>query len=260
MFPTGFTTNLRPGHDIEIEGPIGHFNFDDLPCEKPLFLSGGSGITPVMSMLRALTDRASGHDIRFIHCARTAGDIAFRSELEALAARFSNVDVSFICSQEGSAWQGPMGRIDGPMLLRLAPDLHQRTSYVCGPEPFMQTVRACFAESGIAASQYHEESFGGASNSMPLQSAVAGPTCVRFTRSGVEHLCAPGETLLDAARNSGLYIPTACQQGFCGTCRTIKLSGEVAMDDLGGLSLEEKAAGLVLACCSRPQGTVCLDL
>ncbi|TIX02825.1 MAG: hybrid-cluster NAD(P)-dependent oxidoreductase, partial [Mesorhizobium sp.] len=253
--------NLRPGHDIEIEGPVGRFNFDDLPSEKPLFLSGGSGITPVMSMLRALTDRASGHDIRFIHCARTAKDIAFRSELEALAARFSNVDVSFICTQEGSAWQGPRGRIDGPMLLRLAPDLHQRTSYVCGPEPFMQTVRACVAEIGIAPSQYHEESFGGAvGNSMPPQSAVAGQTRVRFARSGVEHLCAPGETLLDAARNCGLYIPTACQQGICGTCRMVKLSGEVAMDDLGGLSLEEKAAGYVLACCSRPQGTVCLDL
>ncbi|RWN66212.1 MAG: hybrid-cluster NAD(P)-dependent oxidoreductase [Mesorhizobium sp.] len=253
--------NLRPGHDIEIEGPVGRFNFDDLPCEKPLFLSGGSGITPVMSMLRALTDRASGHDIRFIHCARTADDIAFRAELEALAARFSNVNVSFICSQEGSVWQGPKGRIDGPMLLRLAPDLHQRTSYVCGPEPFMQTVRTCVAEIGIAPSQYHEESFGGAvGNSMPLQSAVAGVKRVRFARSGAEHLCAPEETLLDAARNCGLHIPTACQQGICGTCRTVKLSGEVAMDDLGGLSLEEKAAGYVLACCSRPQGTVCLDL
>ncbi|TIT27875.1 MAG: iron-sulfur cluster-binding domain-containing protein, partial [Mesorhizobium sp.] len=220
-----------------------------------------SGITPVMSMLRALTDRASGHDIRFIHCARTADDIAFRAELEALAARFSNVNVSFICSQEGSVWQGPKGRIDGPMLLRLAPDLHQRTSYVCGPEPFMQTVRTCVAEIGIAPSQYHEESFGGAvGNSMPLQSAVAGVTRVRFARSGAEHLCAPEETLLDAARNCGLHIPTACQQGICGTCRTVKLSGEVAMDDLGGLSLEEKAAGYVLACCSRPQGTVCLDL
>ncbi|TJV69887.1 MAG: hypothetical protein E5Y18_00080, partial [Mesorhizobium sp.] len=65
-----------------------------------------------------------------------------------LAARFSNIDVSFVCSQEGSAWQGPTGRIDGPMLLRLAPDLHQRTLYLCGPEPFMRTVRACLAEIG----------------------------------------------------------------------------------------------------------------
>ncbi|RWP20087.1 hypothetical protein [Mesorhizobium sp.] len=205
--------NLRPGHDIEIEGPVGRFNFDDLPCEKPLFLSGGSGITPVKSMLRALTDRASGHDIRFIHCARTADDIVFRSELEALAARFSNIDVSFFCSQEGSAWQGPTGRIDGPMLLRLAPDLHQRTLYLCGPEPFMRTVRACLADIGIAFSQYHEESFGGAvGNSMPPQSAVAGPTRVRFARSGVEHLCAPGEILLDAAHNCHLYITKLCRR------------------------------------------------
>ncbi|WP_394885663.1 2Fe-2S iron-sulfur cluster-binding protein (plasmid) [Mesorhizobium sp. AaZ16] len=86
--------------------------------------------------------------------------------------------------------------------------------HVCGPEPFIQTVRACVAEIGIAPSQYHEESFGVAGNSIPPRSVAAGPTCVRFTRSGVEHLCAPGETLLDAARNCGLYIPTACQQGI----------------------------------------------
>ncbi|WP_394885662.1 2Fe-2S iron-sulfur cluster-binding protein (plasmid) [Mesorhizobium sp. AaZ16] len=55
-------------------------------------------------------------------------------------------------------------------------------------------------------------------------------------------------------------FPPHASRAFCGTCRTVKLSGEVAMDDLGGLSLEEKAAGYVLACCSRPQGTVCLDL
>ncbi|TIL41656.1 hypothetical protein [Mesorhizobium sp.] len=204
--------NLRPGHDIEIEGPVGRFNFDDLPCEKPLFLSGGSGITPVKSMLRALTDRASGHDIRFIHCARTADDIVFRSELEALAARFSNIDVSFVCSQEGSAWQGPTGRIDGPMLLRLAPDLHQRTLYLCGPEPFMRTVRACLAEIGIAFSQYHEESFGGGGqfhasaigcrwpNARPLRPVWRGAS-----------LCAR-RVLLDAAHNCHLYITKLCRR------------------------------------------------
>ncbi|WP_245272535.1 2Fe-2S iron-sulfur cluster-binding protein [Mesorhizobium sp. LSHC414A00] len=75
----------------------------------------------------------------------------------------------------------------------------------------------------------------------------------------MEHRCAPGETLLDAARNCGIYIPTACQQGVCGTCRIAKLSGEVTMDDLGGLNAKEKSAGYVLACCSRPRGTVLLD-
>ncbi|TIO04073.1 MAG: 2Fe-2S iron-sulfur cluster binding domain-containing protein, partial [Mesorhizobium sp.] len=83
---------------------------------------------------------------------------------------------------------------------------------------------------------------------------------VHLTKSGIEHCCAPGETLLDAARKCGVYVPTACQQGVCGTCRIAKLSGEVSMCDLGGLTSEEKSAGYVLACCSRAQGNVSIDL
>lgn len=252
--------NLTAGDQVEIEGPHGYFNFDDLPSKKPLFLSGGSGITPVMAMLRALTDRASNRDIRFVHSARTSGDIIFRSELDMLAARFTNVGVTCVCSQEDPLWEGETGRIDKTMLLRLVPDLHERTVYVCGPEPYLQTVRACLESIGIAPSQYHEESFGGGAKPSIVEMPGAGASSVRFERSGVEHHCAPGETLLDAARNCGVYIPTACQQGICGTCRTVKLAGEVVMDDLGGLSCEEKSAGFVLACCSRPQGAVCLDL
>ncbi|ESX70861.1 oxidoreductase [Mesorhizobium sp. LSHC414A00] len=196
----GLTSNwihdhLTPGSEIEIEGPLGSFNLDKLPSEKPVFLSGGSGVTPTMSMLRALTDCADDREIRFIHSAKTPGDIIFRAELEALAARFPNVQVTLVCGQGGPAWTG---------------------------------------------------------------STLAISSSVRFVRSGVEHRCAPGETLLDAARNCGIYIP-ACQQGVCGTCRIAKLSGEVAMDDLGGLNAEEKSAGYVLACCSRPRGTVLLD-
>ncbi|WP_352719085.1 2Fe-2S iron-sulfur cluster-binding protein [Mesorhizobium sp. M0306] len=72
--------------------------------------------------------------------------------------------------------------------------------------------------------------------------------------------CTQRETLLEAARQRGVYVPTACQQGVCGTCRIAKLSGEVLMEDLGGLTSEDKSAGYVLACCSRPQGDVLLDL
>ncbi|MER9581946.1 hybrid-cluster NAD(P)-dependent oxidoreductase [Mesorhizobium sp. M0276] len=251
--------NVRPGSEIEIEGPLGSFNLDELPAQKPVFLSGGSGVTPVMSMLRALTDRADDREIRFIHSARTPGDIVFRSELEALAARFPNVQVTLICSQGGPAWTGSTGRIGGRMLLSLVPDLHKRTVFACGPEGYMKTARACLDAIGLPPAQYHEESFGG-SNGSRSEMGSAVPSSVRFARSGLEYQCTPGETLLEAARNCGIYIPTACQQGVCGTCRIAKLSGEVAMDDLGGLNAEEKSAGYVLACCSRPQGTVLLDV
>ncbi|TIN90583.1 MAG: hybrid-cluster NAD(P)-dependent oxidoreductase [Mesorhizobium sp.] len=251
--------NLRPGDEIEIEGPLGSFNLDDLPYEKLLFLSGGSGITPVMSMLRALTDRATDQDISFVHSARTQGDIIFRRELDALASRFPNVRVNCVCSQEDPNWSGPTGRIDSRMLLTLVPDLRDRTVFACGPEAYMKAARACLDAIGVAESRYRQESFGG-SSSPQFEPASTMPSSVRFVRSGVAHNCLPGETLLDAAGQCGVYVPTACQQGVCGTCRIAKLSGEVAMDDLGGLTTEEKLTGYVLACCSRPQGAVSLDL
>jgi glycine betaine catabolism B len=252
--------NLTAGGEVEIEGPHGRFNFDDLPSDKPLFLSGGSGITPVMSMLRALTDRGSGQDIRFIHSAHSADDIIFRIELDALDAAFPNLGIDCICSSPGADWNGPSGRLDGPMLLQLVPDLRERTIYACGPEPYMKAVRACLQAIGMRPAGYHEESFGGVEPA-PLRapSSDTAPS-VHFSRSGLAHECANGETLLEAAQNCGLYIPTSCQQGVCGTCRTVKLSGDVTMDDLGGLTPEEKAAGYILLCCSRPNGAVSLDL
>ncbi|MER8387925.1 hybrid-cluster NAD(P)-dependent oxidoreductase [Mesorhizobium sp. M1428] len=251
--------NLKPGDGIEIEGPLGSFNLDDLPHGKSLFLSGGSGITPVMSMLRAFTDRAADQDIRFIHSAKTPDDIIFRLELDALAARFPNVQVTCICSKEDPAWTGPTGRINSEILLTLVPDLHNRTVFACGPESYMKAARGWLEAIGVAPSQYHEESFGGGNVSRSVSDSKVSSS-VRFARSGIAHHCATGETLLEAARQCGVYVPTACRQGVCGTCRIAKLSGEVVMDDLGGLSSEDKSAGYVLACCSRPQGDVLLDL
>jgi ferredoxin-NADP reductase len=261
--PGGLVSNwlydhLRAGDEIEIEGPLGTFNFDDLPSHKPLFLSRGSGITPVMSMLRALTDRALDCDIHFIHSARTPRDIIFYSELEALRTRFPNIRVDYVCADADASWSGWRGSLDTSMLLRLVPDIHERTVYSCGPERYMTAMRTSLAEIGLDAGRCHEESFGGYA---PGVATVGNSSSsVRFVRSGLHYDCATGETLLDAARNSGLFVPTACQSGICGTCRLVKLSGEVEMHDLGGLTTEEKASGYVLACCSRARGEVSIDL
>ncbi|RWC12345.1 MAG: hybrid-cluster NAD(P)-dependent oxidoreductase [Mesorhizobium sp.] len=251
--------NLRSGDEIRIEGPLGSFKLDGFASAKLLFLAGGSGITPLMSMVRMLTDRAFDLDLRLIYSVRSPRDIIFRSELDALAARFPNLGVTFLCSKGGPSRTGPSGRIDGSMLLRLVPDLAKRAVYTCGPEPYMTALRDGFDEVGVKPLAYYEESFGGyPSGVAPDDFAIS--SFVHFAKSGLEHRCAPGETLLDAARKCGVYVPTACQQGVCGTCRIAKLSGEVAMCDLGGLTSEEKSAGYILACCSRAQGTVSVDL
>jgi ferredoxin-NADP reductase len=253
--------NLKEGNEIEVEGPIGEFNFDDLPSDKPLFLSGGSGITPVMSMLRALTDRGFAKELCFVHSARTPTDIIFRSELEALAARFPNVHVHCVCAEGGDGWAGKTGLMDAAMLLQLVPNVHQRTIYACGPEPYMAAIRSCLRELCINPSQFHEESFGGAGRPSPPVDANGGVTSsVHFAQSGKWYDCGRGETILEAAREVGVFIPSACQQGICGTCRVTKVSGEVEMRDFGTLTAEQVAGGAILACCSRPRGAVSVDL
>jgi ferredoxin len=77
--------------------------------------------------------------------------------------------------------------------------------------------------------------------------------------SGKHGACAPGETLLEAALNAGIWIESSCHQGVCGSCKVKMTQGHVDMDDLGGLTEDEKTDGYVLACCSRPRGAVSLD-
>lgn len=81
----------------------------------------------------------------------------------------------------------------------------------------------------------------------------------RFLPSGAEVIVRPGETLLEAASRAGLALPFSCREGICGTCRLRKLSGEVQMDDNGGLFDDEIAAGDILACCARPLTAVVVE-
>ena len=251
--------NLEPGSEIGIDGPSGAFNWDDLPSNRPLFLSGGSGVTPVMSMLRTLADSGSDKDVCFIHSARSPKDIIFRDELDALARDHSNFHIHLVCAEAEDTWRGPVGLVDESVLLKLAPDIRERSVYACGPEPYMKAIRGALHSIGLAPDRYHEESFGGLTRLAPTSPASQAAS-VHFAGSGIDHRCNSTQSLLEIAGSVGLYLPSACQQGICGTCRVLKLSGDVEMADLGGLSAEEKAMGYVLACCTRPLGPVSVDL
>ena len=143
---------------------MGAFNFSDLPSRKALMLSGGSGITPVMSMSRWLYDVADEVDIHFVHSARTPSDIIYHHELQSMDTRTPNFRLSLVCegSLTGETWSGYRGFLNKAMLEQMVPDLMERTIYICGPEPYMQAVRKIIKALDFPMDQYHEESFGGA--------------------------------------------------------------------------------------------------
>jgi len=250
--------NLKPGMKIRALGPLGDFSYVKHPGDKYLFISAGSGVTPMMSMVRDMSDRAPQSDIAFINCSRTPGDIVFRHELEYLARFMPNLSLGFIVEKCGRTdlWSGLKGMVDKAKIALLAHDFMERTVFCCGPEPFMAAVRSMLEASGFDMGRYHQESFSPAAPVAVGESVLTDDgealSMVGFTLSGKEMPCQPGQTVLMTARAAGVRIGAACESGICGTCRVLKLSGEVEMNHNGGILDEEIEEGYILACCSRP--------
>jgi ferredoxin-NADP reductase len=279
--PGGLVSNwlhdtMTPGKRISADGPFGVFTIARHPSAKYLFLSGGSGITPVMSMTRTLYDLGSDADVVFVHSARTPSDIIFRRELETMASTSPTVRVVPVCEQDAprESWGGLSGFLSVEMLRLLAPDLAERVVFCCGPAPYMAAVRQMLGDAGFDMQNYHEESFSFEDLTMKEFSAQAttdvadeaghgSPATktysVEFVRSGRTFTCAEDENVLDAAYAAGLSPSSSCGQGMCGTCKTTILSGAVDMQHNGGIRPREIARNRVLICCSKPLSDLTID-
>ena len=264
---------LRVGDRLHVDGPYGLFSTGFHPAAKHLFVSGGSGISPIMSMVRSLLARSGGNptDIVLIHNASTPNDIIFRPELDQLA-EVPGVSVVTMCSHDSAAevWAGRRGRITRETLAEVVPELAQRETFVCGPAEYMAAVRVMLDDLGVLGSRVHEESFVFATSpaerlAKRARSAEVGAdtptTCspsalasfgIDFTISGKRVDCDPETTVLDAAVEAGMVFPSSCEEGMCGTCKSVLVSGEVEMNHAGGIRPKEIAAGKFLPCCSTP--------
>lgn len=275
--PGGVVSNwlhdkLRPGMAVRATGPMGEFSSLAHAAGKYLFLSGGSGITPLMSMARAYHDLALPCDIVFAHFARTPADIIFRAELELMARNlpgFRFVPVCEACeAREADApterWSGFSGRVSLPMLRLMAPDLLAREIMVCGPAPFMAAVRSALGEAGFDMGHHHEESFelatheGGVTEEKPVTPAMQ-TFKIEFRKSGRTVECGTDTFLLSAAKAAGMRLPSSCTKGLCGTCKSRLISGQVVMKHQGGIRQREIDQGMILVCCAKPLTDLVVD-
>ncbi|RQW61907.1 hybrid-cluster NAD(P)-dependent oxidoreductase [Vibrio viridaestus] len=278
--PGGFVSNwihdnLAEGSELAVHGPVGEFNSIDYPADKILLLSGGVGITPVMSMARWAYDTNTDVDIVFVHSARTPSDLIFRRELEFMSSRISNFHLHLICEriESGQNWAGYRGYLDDVKLLMMTPDLLEREVFCCGPAPYMNAVKNLLRALGFDMDRYHEEAFGPTPDLIEEQAVQDAEAAaeeaeslspsdlieVAFTGSDKVVQIAPGETVHAAAAKVGLTIPKACGMGICGTCKVKKVSGEVEMNHNGGITDEDVADGYILSCCCSPKGNVVIE-
>ncbi len=258
---------MQPGTRVAASGPHGAFTFAPAPGGRALFLSAGSGITPLMSMARTVHDLGSDADVLFVHSARTPADLVFADELATMARRPGFTRVSIVETvPAGAAWDGLRGRLSPAMLSVLVPDLHLREVFCCGPAPYMAAVRAMLDAAGFDTTRYHEESFAFAGlDAAPLEPVATAAEqdrpafTVAFARSGRTVACPSGSTILAAARAAGLRLPSACNKGVCGTCKSRLVSGAVVLRHGGGIRQREIDAGLTLLCCARPASDLVVD-
>ena len=213
---------------------------------KMLLLSAGSGITPVMAMLRDLVQRGYAGDLVFLHVCRSPQDLIFANELQTMAGNFPALKLVLRCSQRA-------GRLDMAALQTTVPDLAQRETWVCGPAGLMDTVHQLWRDAAIEQ-PLHSERFTAA----PLfpASAPGTPVTVNWTASGTSFVTEGSAPLLMQAERAGLSPKHGCRIGICRSCQCTKTQGTVQNLQTGEIS--STPGELIRLCISAARSDVTL--
>ncbi|MDY0071628.1 MAG: MOSC domain-containing protein [Thauera sp.] len=265
--------HCKVGLTLTGQGPMGHFHFQKRPGRKLLLLGAGSGMTPLISMLRWMIDLHLPIDVVLHQSCRSAGDEAFCAELKWLSSVAAHpLRVSRNLTQAHGQEGAYSGRLDPGMLGDICPDVDERIVFCCGPEGFRQSVRAILAaRPHFSAANFMEEAFGGAAQpALPQPSGttqLATKTVrIDFPDQGKSISTESSHNLLEIIRAAGLPIASSCQAGLCGTCKcqviegSWRLSPNNADEDMAVLSADEKSRGITLACSCRPTGDMAIRL
>lgn len=226
-----------------------------LPAERPaklLFLSGGSGITPLMSMARTLAAQDDLRDVVWLHYARSAKDVIFGAELAQMAQKHVGLRLVLCLDDAPGASRG----FDEQAFAQLVPDFTTRASFLCGPGPMMERVTAVFEAAG-ASGQLQREAFVPAIAT--ARSVAPGePVEVKLLRSERAVVARGAGSLLEQLERAGERPPSGCRVGICHTCKCTKQSGTVENLITGVISSAPDEE--IQLCISKPHSDLALDL
>jgi len=248
---------LKVGDILETTGPAGHFYYEPLIDGQDLvFLAGGSGITPFMSMMRDTVQRQRPIRIILLYGSRAPEDVIFLGELEKLAASHSNFTLSLVISEPPEGYRGLKGFLDSKVITQLVGDIKGKTFYVCGPRAMHDFCKAALKEIAVPQRKIRYELYGppddvskdpgwpeGLSGEMVFEVDVAGKKMI---------LAKAGEPLLNALERSGFVVPSLCRSGECSSCRIRLLEGKVFMPTQATLRESDRKGGYIHSCVSYP--------
>ena len=249
---------LKPGDMVSFSGPAGSFVFADQKTPAVVFIAGGVGITPVMSMLRTLIHTNWPGTIHFLFATKTEADIIFKNELEYLRNSYPQLKLFITLTREPttSAWRGSRSRLTAEIMQQLIPDIAKLPAYICGPNDMMDAACNMLLESGVPQKNIFTEAFSGAKSPSSSTSIIEEPlldqATIQFLPSNQTLPVENDYTVLELAESADIEIPYECRSGICGQCKVRLTKGKVSMACQDALTPDEKRHGYILACQAKP--------
>lgn len=222
---------VKVGDKFEANGPAGVFRFQPVfHSKKSLFLAGGSGVTPFLSMTREIVDAALDRDVVMLYGCRSSEGALYDEELRAYSDKYPNFKYHLVISEKDDSWNGETGFIDRNLIKRLVPDYAERTCYICGPQVMNDFCKTELQELGLPEKQIRREMFG---TRRDIQNEPGWPESltgdeVFNVKIGERIISAKsGESLLTALERSGVRMNVCCRSGECSLCRVKLVDGKV---------------------------------
>lgn len=256
--------SFSAGMEVEVMEPMGMFTteFKEGNRRKAIFFGGGSGITPLYSLIKSILIKEKESEIALVYGNRHEDYIIFKDELKALADKYPNFTLHHILENDSNGIASYTGRPTPELIEKVLSDLaadKETEVYICGPQPMMDVVQKGISNFGLPEENIRVESFV-AGKTSPSEIIVdeseedaAGNTEATIIIDGEPYSITieKNRPILEQGLEQGLDMPYSCQSGLCTACRGMCLEGEVSVDKVEGLTQEELDEGYVLTCVGK---------
>lgn len=259
---------LKAGDVLEVMQPLGHFYTELHPQHKKsyIFFAAGSGITPVISIIKTILVVEPKSDVILVYGNRNRSSIIFREELEALKNKYiDRFSIIHVLSREMTDAEINHGRIDTAkctLFFDKVLNIHADEFFICGPEEMLFTVKSFLEQRGVDEKKIHFELFTTAESKktkVKIEKAAKEKKALSKVTAKLDGIIfdfdveKDGEAIIDSALEQGIELPYSCKGGVCSTCKAKLLEGEVEMDAHYSLEPEEIEQGYILTCQSHPK-------
>ncbi|MEN8246946.1 MAG: FAD-binding oxidoreductase [Thermodesulfobacteriota bacterium] len=245
------------GADFQSTSPSGQFYYNPLfHGDDLVFIAGGSGITPFMSMIREMSDLDLNRCIQLIYGNRSSQDMIFNKKIEKRSVRHGNLSVHTVISEPEQGYKGLTGFITADLITELVDNIHEKMIYVCGPEAMYTFVLAELAKLDIPKRRIRVEVFGPPSDvtcqpGWPEGLNAADSFSVALKGHATIQARA-GEPLMNSLERAGIVLETSCRSGECSLCRTKLILGKVFQPKGVKLRKSDRAYGYIHPCMAYP--------